>query len=252
MTPEDALYHMERFGEPTCGEQPVLIDAFCGAGGCTKGYQRAGFYVVGVDINRQPDYCGDELIRCDAVTFLHRLLAHEQICGWALSYVAAIHASPPCKRYTVAGAVDRAKDQSHLFEPHPDLLTPTREALKATGLPFVIENVPGAPLIDPVTYCGSSFGLGVRRHRLFESNVPLTPPPCDHKSQPHPVGVYGNGGAWTRTAPGGGGVKVVGKDAADALGIDWTERQSGLSQAIPPAYTEHIGSQLLAHLGGSA
>jgi DNA (cytosine-5)-methyltransferase 1 len=88
----------------------------------------------------------------------------------------------------------------------------------------------------------------VRRHRLFESNIQLVPPPCNHKVQPVVLGVYGNGGAWTRTAPGGGGRKVVGQDAADAMGITHTTRQSGLSQAIPPAYTEHIGRQLLDHL----
>lgn len=182
---------------------PRLLDLFCGCGGCSVGYARAGFSVVGVDINRQPHY-PFEFIARDALAFLR--------------------------------AIDPA---------------PTRDLLAATGLPYVIENVVGADMPGAVTYCGSSFGLRVRRHRLFESNVPLTAPACDHASQPAPVGVYGNGGAWTRTAPGGGGVKVSGADAADALGIGWTDFQPSLSQAIPPAYTEHIGRQLLAHLSAT-
>ena len=212
--------------------RPRLLDLFCGVGGCTRGYQRAGFYVVGVDIRHQPNYCGDEFYRADALTF-------------PLEGFEVIHASPPCKRFTVARRVT-ARNRPALFEPHDDLLTPIRERLEATGVPYVIENVPGAPLRDPVTCCGSAFGLRVRRHRLFESNVPLRGSGCRHDQQPHPVGVYGDGGSWTRKAPGGGGVKVSGAEAAAALGIDWTDRQPELAQSIPPAYTEHIGRDLLA------
>lgn len=96
-----------------------------------------------------------------------------------------------------------------------------------------------------VTLCGSSFGLRVRRHRLFASSVPIVGSTCDHEGQGQPVGVYGNGGTWARTAPGGGGIKVSGAEAADALGIDWTADQRVLSQAIPPAYTEWLGRQIL-------
>jgi DNA (cytosine-5)-methyltransferase 1 len=211
-----------------------ILDLFCGAGGAGMGYHRAGFEVVGVDVVRQPHY-PFTFIQADAVAFLASIDPAE----WD-----AVHASPPCKAHTVARKVSASRFPT-LFDPHPDLIPPTRVGLIASGLPYVIENVPGAPLVDPVVYCGSSFGLRVRRHRLFESNVELVAPPCDHAAQGSPVGVYGNGGAWTRTAPGGGGVKVAGKDAADALGIDWTDYQPVLSQAIPPAYTEHIGRQLM-------
>jgi DNA (cytosine-5)-methyltransferase 1 len=231
--------------------KPLLLDLFCGVGGCAVGYHRAGFEVVGVDIVRQPNY-PFEFIATDAVTLLQRLVDG----GWvgrpggdqySLSHFDAIHASPPCKRWTVARRVAASREDP-LFEPHPDLLTPSRELLEATGLPYVIENVPGAPLKDPVTICGSAFSLRVRRHRLFESNFPLEGIECRHAEQGSPVGVYGNGGAWTRTAPGGGGVKVAGAEAAAALGIDWTTHQPELSQAIPPAYTEHIGRQMIARL----
>lgn len=209
-----------------------LLDLFCGAGGCSEGYRRAGFdEIVGVDVIDQPRY-PFEFIRADAMAF-------------PLEGFDAVHASPPCKRFTVAGAVARANRPS-LFDPWEDLLTPTRERLIAAGVVYAIENVPGAPMVDPVVLCGSAFGLDVRRHRLFESNVPLTGSGCRHDLQPHPVGVYGTGGAWTRTQPGGGGVKVAGADAAAALGIDWTDKQTELSQAIPPAYTEHVGRHVLA------
>lgn len=214
-----------------------LADLYSGGGGAAAGYARAGFEVVGFDIVRQHVY-PFEFHRADALDV-------------DLSGFDVVHASPPCKTHTSLASLRHAAPAQPLFDPHVDLVPATRAKLAATGLPYVIENVVGAPLIDPCTYCGSSFGLGVRRHRIFESNVPLTAPPCDHASQPHPVGVYGNGGAWTRTAPGGGGVKVAGKAAAVALGVTHTAYQPALSQMIPPAFTEHIGRQLMAYLTGS-
>jgi DNA (cytosine-5)-methyltransferase 1 len=158
-----------------------------------------------------------------------------------------IAASPVCKRYTALATRSPLKGQDH-----PDDIATVRDLLWASGKPYVIENVVGAPLIEPVTLCGSMFGLGVgnailKRHRLFESNIPLTEPRDACKGRPV-VGVYGTGGAWTRTAPGGGGVKVSGPDAARALGVDWTNYQPVLAQMIPPAYTEHIGRQLMTYL----
>jgi len=209
-----------------------LVDLFCCAGGASAGYARAGFEVRGVDIVKQPEYpypftLGDAL-RED------------------LRDADAIHASPPCKVHTPLRHTAR-REMNHV-----DLIGPTRDLLVATGLPYVIENVVGARpvMLDPVCYCGSSFGLAVRRHRLFESNFPLVAPACDHASQPVVLGVYGTGGSDSGRAArgGGGGVKVSGRAAADALGIDWTTNQTRLSQAIPPAYTEHIGRQLLAVL----
>lgn len=210
--------------------QPRLLDLFCGAGGCTKGYQRAGFYVVGVDIKPQPHYCGDEFIQADAMTF-------------PLDGFDAIHASPPCQRFSVMRALPQARE-------HPDLVTPIREKLRATGLPFVIENVPGAPLVNPITLCGSMFGLRssagryLRRHRLFEIHPPLTMvPQCQHRGVA--VGVYGHGSAgWL-----GQRMRTAKADEARVLmGMDWATRD-GMSQAIPPAYTEWIGRELLQVLG---
>jgi len=221
--------------------RPRIVDLYCNAGGCAVGYHRAGFDVVGIDIVPQPFFPFPFELR-DALTFLAELIADPDHLGFD-----AVHASPPCKLWTVANRVHRANTAT-LFDPHPDMLGPTLELLADCPIPWVVENVPGAPMPNPVTYCGSSFGLRVRRHRLFSSNVPLTPPPCNHAAQGQPVGVYGNGGAWTRTAPGGGGVKVAGKEAAAALGVDWTDHQPNLSQMIPPAYTEHIGEQILASL----
>ena len=213
--------------------RPRLLDLFCGVGGCSVGYARAGFDVVGVDHVPQPDY-PFSFVLADAITF-------------PLDGFDAIHASPPCKRFSVTQAVHRHR--LRLFDPNDDLLTPTLERLRASGLPWIVENVPGAPMPpDSVTLCGSAFGLAVRRHRLFAGSGRLVGSVCRHSLQARVVGVYGDGGAWTRTAPGGGGTKVVGQDAADALGIDWTTDQRRLAQAIPPDYTDWIGRQVIEWL----
>lgn len=215
---------------------PRLLDLFCGCGGCSVGYYRAGWDVVGVDHARQPDY-PFEFHRADATRF-------------PLDGFDAVAASPPCKLHTALNGFARNRPPT-LFDLHTDLIGVIRDRLVASGLPYVIENVVGAPLLDPVTYCGSSFGLRVRRHRLFESNVPLTAPPCDHATQGHPVGVYGLGGNWSpKHRASQTGERVWGAEGAKALGINWCTDQSRLSQAIPPAYTEHIGRQLLAHVQG--
>ena len=142
--------------------RPRLLDLFCGAGGAATGYHRAGFDVVGVDNRPQPNY-----------PFAYHL-------GNALEWLGegyaggfdAIHASPPCQLFS---AYQRANTRQ---KQHLNLIPETRELLRASGLPYVIENVPGAPLEDPVTICGVSVGLEVRRHRLFETSVPLIVPPC--------------------------------------------------------------------------
>lgn len=222
--------------------RPRLLDLFCGAGGAAVGYHRAGFDVVGVDIARQSNY-PFEFHQGDAVQF-----AYEH--GHRFD---ATTASPPCQVHSDLASV--------AGEDHADLIPQTREVLtalhRAYGIPYVIENVEGAPLLDPVTLCGSMFGLGVagftlKRHRLFESSVPFTVPP-DVCAGRQIVGVYGDGGGWTQR--GGaeqrptyrGGVKLAVGPARIAMGIDWTNRRE-LSQAIPPAYTEHLGRQLAAHL----
>lgn len=202
--------------------RPRLLDLFSGAGGCAVGYHRAGFDVVGIDIKPQPNY------------------PFEFIQGDALEYVAdhggefdAIHASPPCQAFTSARVI-------HGNE-HPDLLTPCRELLRGVGVPWVIENVPGAPMRKDLILCGSMFpelrdgDYGITRHRWFEFWEPtlMLVPSCQHA--PRVVSVFGHGGhiyhgvaQWRRV-----------------MGIDWMTRDE-LAQAIPPAYTEHIGGYLLA------
>lgn len=225
--------------------RPRILDLFCGAGGCARGYQLAGFEVCGVDIVAQPHYCGDQFRRGDALAFLRN---PTNLIGFD-----AVHASPPCKANTVLRHVTQSRFPT-LFDPHPDLVGPTLELLADLEIPWVVENVPGADLPGATVLCGSMFGLRVRRHRLFASNVELPQPTCRHAEQGPVVGVYGNGGSDSGRAArgGGGGVKVAGKEAADALGIDWTDHQPALSQAIPPAYTRWIGEQLMAHINERA
>ena len=206
--------------------KPRLLDLFSGAGGAAKGYQRAGFYVVGVDIKPQPHYCGDEFYQADALTF-------------PLDSYDAYHASPPCQGYSrlqIAGKT------------YPKLIEPTRQSLTQTGLSFVIENVVGAPLIEPVILCGSMFGLGVWRHRLFETHgFQVVQPQCSHTEHPYPLDVTGTGGpCLSRTTPGGGIHRKPRNmaQASEAMGIDWMTRKE-LTQAIPPAYTEFIGGYLM-------
>src|SRR4051812_11070945 len=157
----------------------VLLDLFCGAGGATRGYQEAGFFVVGVDLEPQPYYCGDAFVQMDALECLRLLLAGGAIGGeqllspatFTLSDLAATHASPPCQAYT-----DLQKQNKRSY---PDLIAPIRELLIATRRPYVIENVEGAPLVNPALVCGVPIdGLRVIRHRLFEANFPLTGNGC--------------------------------------------------------------------------
>jgi len=220
--------------------KPRLLDLFAGAGGCSVGYARAGFEVVGVDIAPHPDY-PFALFVGDAMDALSDLALWDRF--------DVIHASPPCPRYS--SATPEANRGSH-----PDLVGPVRELLQEWGGTYVIENVPGAPLLNPTRLCGSSFGLGVRRHRLFESNAPLMGLECVHASQPEVWGVYGDHGDLTPvTRPNGASRGNKARDAAHArevLGIDWMTEWDDLADAIPPAYTEHVGAQIIAHLSEAA
>lgn len=206
---------------------PRLLDLFCGAGGCTRGYQRAGFYVVGVDIKPQPRYCGDEFVQGDALEYV-AVNGHE---------FDAIHASPPCQGYSNTRNLQGNK--------HPMLIEPVRELLEATGKPYVIENVQGAPLDDnAILLVGSMFGLMTMRPRLFECSFPVPfalAPPAGAKhakmGRPPKEGEY---------------VHAVGHMSnvaycRDALGIFWMT-QGELAQAIPPAYCEYIGGYLMEAL----
>jgi DNA (cytosine-5)-methyltransferase 1 len=210
--------------------KPRLLDVFCGAGGCSVGYARVGFDVVGVDHRPQPNYPFTFVLE-DALRALKM----------PLDNFAAIHASPPCQAYTKARKLQG--------NGHPDLVGPTRELLQAAGLPYVIENVKGAPLIDPVMLEGQMFpGLNVHRPRLFETNWPLDVPLL----RPSPPRQTKMG----RPPKPGEAMQVVGHFSdvpagRKAMGIDWMT-QGELAQAIPPAYTEFIGNQLMAHLEARA
>ena len=152
-----------------------------------------------------------------------------------------IHASPPCQTFSSTKHLRVAQGKS---TDKLDLVEPVRDALESYGIPYVIENVPGAPLINPVTVCGSAFGLKVRRHRLFESSVKLVGTSCDHKSQGRPIGIYGS---MRDEIPGGGHTAKTMEQANQAMGIDWM-LWGELVEAIPPAYTEYLGKQIVNNL----
>jgi DNA (cytosine-5)-methyltransferase 1 len=210
------------------GPRPRLLGLFCGAGGAAVGYRRAGFDVVGVDIAPQPHY-PFEFHQADALT-------------WPLDGFDAIHASPPCQAYSWSAR--RWHDVERV-----DLVEPTRDRLRSVAVPFVIENVIGAPLHQPFTLCGRMFGLPLIRHRRFESSALLWPLP----GHPRHVGLVGRGEAVTVAGHGGDNIRGHGSraDKQRAMGIDWMSDVE-LNEAIPPAYTEWIGAQLLRALAVAA
>jgi DNA (cytosine-5)-methyltransferase 1 len=197
------------------------------------GYQRAGFDVVGVDIKRQKRY-PFEFIQADAL----EVIADRNF----LRSFDVIAASPPCQTHSITQHLRNAQGKT---TDKVDLIPQTRTALQDSGRSYVIENVPGAPLEEPVMLCGSMFGLGVRRHRIFESNIFfLNPPVCDHKKQGRPVGVYGS---LRDEIPNGGKTATSIEEARESMGIDWMI-WGELVEAIPPAYTEFLGRQLIWQL----
>ena len=203
-----------------------LLDLFCGAGGASMGYARAGFEVTGMDIKHGKRYPFN-YIRKDVMELRPEDLEEYDV----------IHASPPCQTFSATRHLRNAQGKTTSKQ---DLLAQVRSLLVVSGKPYVIENVKGAPLIDAVQVCGSAFGLKVRRHRLFESNVPLKGTECHHKQQSKPVGIYGS---MRDEIPGGGHAAKTMSEAKDAMGIEWMI-WSELVEAIPPAYTHHIGMQL--------
>jgi DNA (cytosine-5)-methyltransferase 1 len=209
--------------------RPRLLDLFCGAGGAARGYQMAGFHVTGIDIRPQPRYAGDLFIQGDAL--------HPPV---RLGDFDVIHASPPCQADTAY------RRRPNHVKPIQRLIWPTRHQILLTGKPYVIENVPRAPLDEPLTLCGSSFGLTVRRHRWFESNRPLLAPPCAHGQQHGSFPQATNRENRRRTVE-VGVWRIPLPMQQDAMGIDWMTLDE-LSEALPPAYTEWIGSQLIEQL----
>lgn len=221
-------------------KRPLLLDLFCGAGGAALGYSRAGFEVFGVDIAPQPFYPRrtSHFMQADALAVSP---------GWIHdSGFVAVHASPPCQRYSILARRNGNADA------WPDLIPPTRELLQTLGLPYVIENVEGAPLIDPVTLCGTMFPeTSVIRHRLFETNWPLAAPThpkhplvFTHDKRKAHYGKLDQDTSYVQVT-GGGNATLANKRRA--MGMPWADNH-GLNEAIPSAYTEFIGRQLMAHL----
>jgi DNA (cytosine-5)-methyltransferase 1 len=215
----------------TAGRKPKLLDLFCCAGGAGLGYSRAGFDVVGIDVNPQPHY-PLPFIQTDAMNLDPKFIA----------LFDAIHASPPCQAYS-----DLAKRNGNAHE-WPRLIEPVREMCVKSGLPYVIENVEGAPLRNPVVLCGTMFKeLRVIRHRLFETNFAVLCPPHSKHPKCHTFDKrkshYGKTNEMRDfvSVNGGGNCSVAA--ARDAMGIDWMNKNE-LNEAIPPAYTFFIGKQL--------
>lgn len=217
--------------------RPRLIDVGCKAGGASEGYRRAGFEVIGLDREPQPNY-PFEFIQADL---------RDLDPAWLAANFEAAAGSPPCWDHSVL--------KYRTGREYEDFIPETRALFRASGLPYVIENVVGAPLLDPLMLCGTQFpGLRVKRHRLFESNVPLTAP-GPHVRGRHPLHYtrdkrkahYGQLDEWTAfvSVNGGGNCSVAAASAA--MGIDWMTKGE-LNQAVPPAYTEFIGGQLMTRL----
>jgi DNA (cytosine-5)-methyltransferase 1 len=237
---------------------PRMLDLFCGEGGAAVGYHQAGFDVYGVDLHDKSKRFPYAFHQGDALVVIHRLLLGEAVpfthsdgrIEWlTLDDFDAIHASPPCQGYSVTRF-------THNVE-YPLLVEPLRDLLIETSKLWVIENVPGAPLNDPITLCGSMFGdtltaidtdgekLILRRHRLFESSHPLVEPEHIHDPNIRVGGVYG-GGPWQRDKNKGRSGYTPVQSVREQLmgGLSWMTRR-GLNESIPPAYTEFIGRQLL-------
>lgn len=234
---------------------PRALDLFCGDGGASMGLHRAGFDVTGIDIAPHPRY-PFKFVQADAMTY-------------PLDGFDFIWASPPCQGYTLMQHMGKRAGEGA-----PRLIDPVRERLQASGTEWVIENVVGAPLRNPIVLCGSMFGLGVRRHRLFESSLLLLQPTCQHEPHRWPVAVWGDGRPSRREArrEHRGPIAVYGDHPEDsaihrasdnrpgltrraatlsvgsaAMGIDWMDWK-GLTESIPPAYSHFIGKQALQFL----
>lgn len=235
-------------------ERPKALDLFCKAGGASMGLHRAGYDVIGCDIERQPRY-PFPFIQADALNAPLDLREFDFI--WA---------SPPCQAYT---GMQRLNTRAPKRD-HPRLIEPVRAMLMNAGVPYVIENVAGAPLIDAVVLCGSMFGLRVRRHRLFECSFWMLTPECRHNHNVDPVPVWGDGRPTRQEVraarrpiavygdhprqPGDKSYNVnrarTLAEAQNAMGINWMT-WGEITQAIPPAYSEFIGrAAILSAQGG--
>lgn len=231
-------YHKVEAAIAATRSRPRLLDLFCCSGGATRGYQNAGFHVTGVDINPQPNYCGDEFIQGDALEILHSFGDDFDV----------IHASPPCQ---ASSALTKGTNKGRIY---PQLISETREVLRWIGKPWIMENVQGSSLRRDLTLCGEMFGLAVIRHRYFEVEGFRATQPAH---QPHRGRVAGmRHGVWYQgpyfAVYGDGGGKGTVAQWREAMGIDWTWDRKEIAEAIPPAYTFLIGAQLLQSLERAA
>ncbi len=209
---------------------------FCGAGGAGMGYHRAGFDVIGVDIAPQPNY----------PFFFVQMDALEMLLG-SFTKFDAFHASPPCQAHSALG-----KGTNDNSDEYPDYLEVTRAVLKATGKPYVIENVQSAPMENPITLCGEMFGLRVIRHRLFESNILLMQP--EHIKHRGRVAGWRHGEKFDGpyfAVYGNGGGKGTLDEWRTAMDMPWAQTKLEIAEAIPPAYTEYLGHQMIDYLTGN-
>lgn len=219
--------------------KPRALDLFCGAGGAAKGLQQAGFWVQGIDIAPQPNYCGDDFVQLDVI----QAIAGHRFCWpmWDL-----IWASPPCQ-----GRTAYKRRPNHVSPVDTDgAIAVLHEAFCNMLPPHIIENVPGAPLHNPVTLCGSMFGLDVRRHRIFECSFPVLQPDCRHELQKGDYPQATNRANRRKTVE-VGVWRIPLETQQRAMGIDWMNLEE-LSEAIPPAYSEFLGRAALAAISQAA
>jgi DNA (cytosine-5)-methyltransferase 1 len=214
--------------------KPRLLEVYCGQGGFTAGAIRAGWHVTGIDLHPQPRYIGDVFTQGDAVAFLRTNL------GWVRDTFQAVAGGPPCQRYSLTQRI-QGND-------HPDLIAATRDLFEQTGLPYVIENVEEArpELRNPVTLCGAMFGLRTYRHRLFEAGGGFTLTVPEHPEHTAPLRKMGRPprpGDMIHAVGNFSGVGIV----RDDWGVPWMNRD-GIREAVPPAYGQYVGEQLMAHV----
>lgn len=218
----------------------ALLDIGCRQGGATRGYQRAGFYVIGIDVEPQPRYIGDHFIQADGIDVLTGMLQRGHRVLWLAGLggvvIDAVHTSWPCQGYSNTHRIRKNN--------HPRLIEEGRELLDKIGVPYVQENVEGAPLLSPITLCGAMFGLRTYRHRLFEANFPLTAPEHPaHALRQVKMGRPVQEGDFYQAVGNFSNVDYARKD----MSVSWMTRE-GIRECIPPAYAEWTGRQMLARI----
>lgn len=215
-------------------DRPILADFYCCQGGATRGYQLAGYYVLGIDLDPQPRYCGEAFIQGDALTLIAAMAA------WIAANAAFVHGSPPCQGYSAAQVI-QGND-------HPWLISPTRDAFNALGVPWVIENVPGAAshMISPIVLCGTMFGLQTYRDRLIEPGGGLVLPQPHHPRHDAPITKMGRPRRPGEMAHYVGNFSGV-QEARDDLNVPWMNRD-GIRESIPPHYARWVGEQATRQL----